>query len=484
MKTLIIRLNFILIYLLLNLSTVIAKLPEPNLNLSSDKYESRTLDDEIFKKYMENIFGYQFSEWPLKTWDLDQLTVAAFFHHPDLELARGQWKIDTANRKVAAARPNWLLQNQPRYAPNPSDGKSSWYTQNFLSFVIETGGKRKYRKRQAKHLAELSHLNIIQSAWQLRTRLRTNFVQMLTSEKILEILEKQHENQELIVAGINKRFSVGESSMLEVNQEQIKLNEIKVQIDSNQKSLNESQVALAEAVGITVEHLLEKDFDDEWFINPVQIQDLSQGDLRREAAYGRTDLKAVLEEYRAADAALKLAASQKYPDIRIGPGFLFNRGQNLWALVLDLFYSSHFSSKGSVEVALEQRNQVASKFTALQTKIISNIDYGYSSYQNAIKELESSKLLTQESKIQNKLLAKQFEIGEIDLIPVKQSEITAYQAQINTINSLQRTQNALGTLEDALQRPMNEMPFILRQLDFSPIALENPGNKDNHDEQD
>jgi cobalt-zinc-cadmium efflux system outer membrane protein len=445
-----------------------AKLPESPLNLSSADYESRTLDDPSLRKYMQNMFGEDLEEWPLKKWDLEQLTLAAFFNHPDLEISRGQWQIDTTSRKVASARPNWLLQNQPRYAPSPSDGKSPWYTQNFLSFVIETGGKRKYRMRQAKHLAEVSHINIMQSAWQLRSRLRTNFVLMLTAQKSLEILKSQLENQELILTGIEKRLSVGEGSMLEVNLEKIKLNEIKVQISNNEKSLKEAQVLLAEAVGITTEHLLEKDFADEWFLNPVEIEDIGQMDLRREAAYGRSDLMAMLEEYQAADAALKLATAQKYPDIRIGPGFLFNRGQNLWALVLDLFYANPLSSKGSVNQALAHRNQVANRFTALQTKIISSVDFGYSSYQSSILELGNSKSLIEQSKSQNKLLKKQFEIGEIDIIPLKQSEIIAYQAQINTISSLQRTQVALGTLEDALQRPIKEMPYILRQLDFSP----------------
>jgi hypothetical protein len=49
--------------------------------LSSDDFETRTLDDGLRQFLESNNAG---ADWPRTNWDLNALTLAAFYYHPDL----------------------------------------------------------------------------------------------------------------------------------------------------------------------------------------------------------------------------------------------------------------------------------------------------------------------------------------------------------------------------------------------------------------
>ena len=51
------------------------------------QWESRRLDDPGLKKFLEQNAGHEIQNWPQKNWDLNSLTLAAFYFHPSLEVA-------------------------------------------------------------------------------------------------------------------------------------------------------------------------------------------------------------------------------------------------------------------------------------------------------------------------------------------------------------------------------------------------------------
>src|SRR5438132_8597720 len=86
-------------------------LPEKTVS----QLESRRLDDSGLKNYLEQNLGSRLPDWPLKTWDLDTLTLAALYFHPGLEVARDQWLAANAGVKTARERPNPTVSLAPGY---------------------------------------------------------------------------------------------------------------------------------------------------------------------------------------------------------------------------------------------------------------------------------------------------------------------------------------------------------------------------------
>src|SRR5438105_1112945 len=72
-------------------------------------FESRTLTDSGLKTYLETNLRHSLPDWPFHQWDLDELTLAAFYYHPDLDVARAQWAAARGGEKTAAERPNPTL---------------------------------------------------------------------------------------------------------------------------------------------------------------------------------------------------------------------------------------------------------------------------------------------------------------------------------------------------------------------------------------
>ena len=71
---------------------------------SAAQLESRRLEDAGLKLFLQTNSISKPTNWPLPQWDLDSLTLAAFYFHPSLQVARAQWREALAGIKTAAGR--------------------------------------------------------------------------------------------------------------------------------------------------------------------------------------------------------------------------------------------------------------------------------------------------------------------------------------------------------------------------------------------
>ena len=68
--------------------------------------QTRTLDDPGLREFLATNLHREFPEWPLPAWDFQSLTLAAFYFHPSLDVARAQWGVAKAGVQSAGGRPN------------------------------------------------------------------------------------------------------------------------------------------------------------------------------------------------------------------------------------------------------------------------------------------------------------------------------------------------------------------------------------------
>jgi outer membrane protein TolC len=86
------------------------------------------------------------TNWPAASWDFDMLTLAAFYYHPDLAVARAQWNVAQAGIQTAGGRPNPTLSLVPGYDTTHNPGLSPWFPAVSFDVPIETAGKRGGRR--------------------------------------------------------------------------------------------------------------------------------------------------------------------------------------------------------------------------------------------------------------------------------------------------------------------------------------------------
>src|SRR5438105_7562128 len=100
------------------------------------------------------------AEWPPRAWDLERLTLAAIYWHPDLDVARARLRVAEAGLVTAGTRPNPNLSFAPQYVSSTEPGFTPWTLGFTLDVPIETAGKRGKRIERAEREAEAARLAV------------------------------------------------------------------------------------------------------------------------------------------------------------------------------------------------------------------------------------------------------------------------------------------------------------------------------------
>jgi outer membrane protein, heavy metal efflux system len=412
-------------------------------------YESRSFADAGLRAFLEtNRVG---GEWPRRAWDLESLTLAAFYFSPELDVARAQWGTAQTGLRTAGQRPNPTVTASPQYNAT-SLTPSPWIAAVSLDIPIETAGKRGHRLAQARHLSDAAQLNIASTAWQVRGKLRRALVDACAASEQERLLAAQQAAQEQNVKLLEAQLAAGAVSPAEVTRERIALDTTRLAAHDAKRQRAESRVALAEAIGVAVGALdrVEISFAGLDRVPP----DLDAPAARRQALLNRADVLAALSEYAAREAALQLEVAKQYPDIHLNPGYEYDQGDNKWGLGLSLELPVLNQNQGPIAEAAARRAESAAKFNALQARVLAEIERGVAAYRAALEKSATADSLLANLEKQERVLRGRFEAGDVSRSEVIAGQVELATARLARADAVAKAQQALGQLEEALQSPV------------------------------
>ncbi len=417
--------------------------------------ESRRLDDAGLKKFLEQNLGREFKTWPQTNWDFQELTLAGFYFHPSLEVARAQWLVASAGLKTAGARPNPSVSVAPGYDTQIPGNYSPWLVPVTFDLPIETAGKRGKRLAEAEKISESARWSFVSAVWQVRSGVRASLLDFQTAGRRASLLQKQFATQNEIVRRLQQRFDAGEISRPELTVAQIALNKTQSDLSAALALRADAHSRLAEALGLSEAALADKKFD--FNFSPRDVPALTSAEARRVALRSRPDVLAALADYAAAEADLQLQVAKQYPDLHLGPGYAWNSGNagdNQWSLGVTLELPILDQNQGPIAEAEARRKLAAAKFIALQAQIIGEIDRAVAGWRVAQEQLQTSdELLTAEQR-QQKSAEAQLQTGAADRLDVLNSQLELTNTLLTRLDSAAQLQRALGALEDAVQSPL------------------------------
>jgi len=436
--------------------------------------ESRRLDDPGLKAYLEKNLGHPLADWPLRQWDLNSLTLAAFYFHPDLDAARAQWRLAEAGIKTAGARPNPSVTATPAYDSQIPGAPSPWIIPVSLDVPIETAGKRARRIAEAKDLSQSARWNLITTAWQVRSGVRASLLDFTVAGRRDALLEKQLAAQEQVVKLLQQRFDLGESSRPELTTAQIALNQARLDAGDAQTRLANARSQLAESLGVSGAALEKMDLAFDFSLRGPD--DFTSAEARRVALLGRSDVRGALADYAAAQDDLRLQIAKQYPDLHLGPGYAWNSGStgdNEWSLGLTLELPVFDRNQGPIGEAKARRDLAAAQFTALQAKVIGEIERAIAGYRVADTQLKTGETLLAAEQRQEQSIEAQQQAGAADQLDLFSARVEFNTAALAHLDGLAKFQMALGALEDALQRPADSLGAAITATALTNI-VQNP----------
>ncbi len=220
--------------------------------------------------------------------------------------------------------------------------------------------------------------------------------------------------------------------------------------------LAEAKAALAASIGIPVAGLQGRDFSWTDLDSPPSAESLSPEEIQRDAVLNRLDVRRSLAQYAATEADLQLEISKQYPDLQIGPGYTYEERNSFFVIGFSTTLPLFNRNQGPIAEAEARRKEAAAAFREKQAQVIAGGERALAPYTAALKELakvDQSLSKLQDSQLQ--MMQQAVRLGEEDRLSLNGVQIQSAVLARVRLDALARAQNALGELEDAVQRPLD-----------------------------
>ena len=416
--------------------------------------ESRTLSNPGLRDFLKVNLPKEHFSWPLESWNLTRLTVAAFYYHPDLDVARAEVGLAEAGSITAGMRPNPTVSFSPQFDSNALASVSPWTLGWSLNVPIETAGKRGFRLDQAKHQGEAARFKLLNTAWQVRSRVRSACLALDMAQRKREVLRNLVDVQDRAVSLLERRLVAGAVSQPEVTQAHLALQQSQLLLAETERENAEVRVLLASALGVPVQSLdgIALSFDAFRQLPPIDSLGLAR--LRQQALTNRADILKALADYDTSQSALQLEIAKQYPDIQMNPGHQWDQGENKWSLGLSLKLPLLNQNEGPIAQAEAGRKLAAANFLAQQTRVLGEVDQSAAGLRAAVDKLAKADALLASRERQQRAALAQFNAGETDRLALTGAEAELASVRLARLEAWNRAQQALGGVEDTLQRPL------------------------------
>jgi cobalt-zinc-cadmium efflux system outer membrane protein len=346
------------------------------------------------------------------------------------------------------AGPQYREAISPNFAPRGIGSFS-------LDLPIKTAGKRGYRIAEADRLADVARLAAGETAWTVRSRIRTALLQLLLDARGRDLAAQEEETLSQIAILFTQRVKAGGASQPELSLALSSVQGAKLKSAQANARVSEDRNVLSAALGLPVEALDGSGFSWPTLDSPPNQQSLSPKAIQSLALLNRIDLRRELAQYAAADEALKLEIAKQYPDINIAGGYSWEGGENIFELGPSAVLPVFNQNQGPIAEAEARRKELAAQFLAAQAAIIEQAQATLVRYRGALIALEAARSAADFQAKRLGQARRALVVGESDTVVLAETQLQDLAAQQSVLASLINAQTALGALEDSIQRPLD-----------------------------
>ncbi len=434
------------------LSACVSVPPAPiNAANSADRIAARTLRDP---GVTEALTRAGMDAATQEAWSLDALTLAAWTLRSDVALARADVAAGRAVERIARQRPNPTLSLGPgNLFDNANNNTSPWTMSTAVSFTVETGGKRRIRSAQARLAMKSLHWQLAESMWQARSEVRNALFGREIAQRALALAEEEVALREAYRNWVETNIRFGALAQPERLAAQTNLVQAQAALRAARGDLAAAHTGLAASLGIAAENLPAK-------ISAPALDELPDPGTtpvrtwRGWAVTNRLTVQHALAEYEVAEQDLRLAVARQYPDINLGSGYTFDKGDQLYTLSVGLTVPLFHTERAQIDQAIAMRERAARQFESVQEHALAEVETALERYRAAYSALTESRVA--ESAITNTLetVQRRLAMGSADRGELLAAQIAEVVGKRATLEALRSAINALDALEASVQRPV------------------------------
>jgi outer membrane protein TolC len=254
---------------------------------------------------------------------------------------------------------------------------------------------------------------------------------------------------------LDQKAQVGEIAGSELTISRVALSKTRLDLTEAQRQSVEARVNLAEAIGVSVKALDEVEVLFDLKTEPEAAKHLTSDDIQQQALLGRTDILGALAEYAAAEATLRLEIAKQYPDVHLNPGYQFDQGEHKWSLGISVDLPVFNRNQGPIAEAVARREEAAARFNELQAKVLAEIDRTVEVFRVSESNSATLQSLSGDQEKQRASVEAQFKAGAVERLDFLNAQLESAVSQLVLLDGQVKLQQAVGALEDAVQRPLD-----------------------------
>ena len=414
--------------------------------------EARTIDTDRLRAFLA-AHGAPAADLP--RWDLRALTLVAFYYHPGLDEARAAASVAQGAIITAGARPNPTAQPTFGYAASGPP----WMPGFGLLIPIETAGKRGYRIGEARRRADAAQLQIVAVAWQIRVGVRRALLDLVAARRLETILSRQSTVQADIVQLLERQLEAGAITPFEATQARLAAATTRLAVYQAAIQRAQAEAGLADTLGMTRQAFgaiaTAVDIGDD-----INVQ-VPEAVAQREALVSRADVRAALAEYEASQSALQLEIARQYPDLDLGPGYLFDQDVSKYTINFGVTLPLLNRNQGPIAEATARREQAAAHLMVVQANALHELSEAEAILQAARLRLAAAEAAATTTREQEQRRRRTYEAGDISRVEVLTAQLESVAAEVGVAEARAQVEHAAGALEDAMQRPLGFEDMVL-----------------------
>jgi outer membrane protein TolC len=389
----------------------------------------------------------------------DEVLAAALAFNPRMKLARAQRDTGAAGVLAARERANPTLSLSPEHLISAAAGVSPWVVAVSLVWPLRTAGKRDLAIEQALAADDAALLNAAAEVWSLRTDARSVVCAAEFAWARRALANEEASLRVDLVSRMEKQADAGIVSRYEVARARLDRDASTLRLHQSDADVIAARHDIAGLARIPLTEVEIRQPGDDCIKGESLHEIVPVEALEARAIGSRLDLRAKLADFRSADAAWRTEMAKRYPDLALGPGYMYDQGDRKVTFSLSFELPIHSHNAGGIAKARADRDRVIAEAEVLQATIDAEVAKAADQLAQARAQLTSAQSLLQQAQALLDRDVERERAGELDRPAVLISRIATLTARVDELTAARAVADATAALEAAIQSPLSSPEF-------------------------
>jgi outer membrane protein TolC len=385
----------------------------------------------------------------------DEVLAAALAFNPRMKLARAQRDTGAAGVLAARERANPTLTLSPEHLISAAAGVSPWVIAVSLVWPLRTAGKRDLAIEQALAADDAALLNAAAEVWALRTDARSVVCAAEFTWARRALANDEAGLRVDLVTRMEKQADAGIVSRYEVARARFDRDAAELRLHQSDADVIAARHDIAALAGVPLSQVELREPGDGCIKGEPLREIVPVEQLQARAIGSRLDLRAKLAEFRSTDAAWRTEIAKRYPDLALGPGYMYDQGDRKITFSLSFELPIHSHNAGGIAKARADRDRVIAEAEVLQATIAAEVARSADQLAQARAQLASAQQLLQAAQALLDRDVERERAGELDRPAVLLSRIATLSARVDELTAARAVADAAAALEAATQTPLS-----------------------------